>query len=337
VKRIFNLFLLLCFFIIYTSAKDPRIVVTVTNSLNHDRTNEIIVLPLNELTRFNPILDPAKIYVLEKKTNNDLITQIIDKDKNGTPEELLFRSNFKGNESKQFIIDVSDKNLKAAQSLTDVRFMMPREDIAWENDKNAYRIYGPALAKEVNNGIDVWTKRVRYPIIEKWYRGDEATGSNKISYHEDHGEGADFFNVGQTLGAGSCAIFKNDSLFQPGVFATYKILAIGPLRAMFEVKYKPVRFDGKNILEVKRITLDAGSNLNKIEVTYTSDSLKDMIPFAVGIVKRKGGTSFTDKENRWVSLWGLTNEKEENGSLGTGIVMTEKTSYPWELRTWEDS
>jgi pectinesterase len=250
---------------------------------------------------------------------------MIDKDQNGTPEEVIFLSSFKAKETKQFIIEMlCNKGSKSGLPYTDVHYMIPREDIAWENDRIAYRIYGPALAKEVNNGIDVWTKRVRYPVTEKWYKGDEATGTNRISYHEDHGEGADFFDVGRSLGAGSCALYKGDSLYQPGVFATYKILATGPFRAMFEVTYKPVQFAGKNISEMKRITLDAGSNLNKMEVMYTCSTLKGRVPFAAGLVKRKGVTTYSDTENRWISLWGFTNEKEENGSLGTGVVMTKE-------------
>jgi pectinesterase len=273
----------------------------------------------------SPTLDPATICILDVKTTEELTTQMVDKDQNGTPEEVIFLSSFKAKETKQFIIEIlCNKDSKSIRPLTYVGYMIPREDIAWENDKNAYRIYGPMLAKDVNNGIDVWAKRVRSLIIEKWYKGDEATGSNRISYHEDHGEGADFFDVGRTLGAGSCALFRDDSLYQPGVFATYKILATGPLRAMFEVTYKPVQFAGKNISEVKRITLDAGCNLNKMEVMYTCSSLKGRVPFAAGLVKRKGVTTYSDTENQWISLWGLTNEKEENGSLGTGVVMTNE-------------
>ncbi len=270
-------------------------------------------------------MDPTRTRVIDAKTDNELVTQVIYKDHDGTPEELIFCSDFKAKETRQFIIETWNKGPKTAESLTDVRFMIPREDIAWENDRIAHRIYGPAFAKELNNGIDVWTKRVRYPIIEKWYRGDEAADSSRISYHEDHGEGADFFAVGGSLGAGSCALYKDDSLYQPGVFVTYKILATGPIRAMFEVVYKPVHFDGKNISEVKRITLNAGTNLSKIEVTYRCDSLQGVLPFTAGIVKRKGVMGYTDKENHWISLWGQTDEKIENGSLGTGIVMTKET------------
>ncbi len=50
------------------------------------------------------------------------------------------------------------------------------DDFAWENDRIAHRIYGPALEtaaaggfQMIASGIDVWSKRVRYPIVDRWY------------------------------------------------------------------------------------------------------------------------------------------------------------------------
>src|SRR5438046_7481420 len=65
-----------------------------------------------------------------------------------------------------------------------VRYVPERvDDIAWENDRTAFRIYGPELetaAPPLTAGIDAWGKRVRYPIINRWYGGKE-------SYHIDRG------------------------------------------------------------------------------------------------------------------------------------------------------
>jgi pectinesterase len=317
------LFVFLCICLHCSFAKDQQIIITVKNQLNLDRSNEMVAVRWNDLTHIVSTLDTANVFVLDGKSTKELITQIISDIQTGTPQELIFQSDFKAKETKQFIVRAMKRAPRKILSLTDARFMAPREDIAWENDRIAHRIYGPALAKGVNNGIDVWTKRVRYLIVEKWYKGDEAAGTMRISYHEDHGEGADFFDVGRSLGDGSCALYRNDSLYQPGVFSNYKILATGPLRAMFEVTYKPVQFNGKIVSEVKRISLDAGSNLNAVEVTYKCDSLNDGVLFAAGLVKRKGTSSITDTVSACGGLWGPTNAQEENGALGTGIVMTK--------------
>jgi len=45
------------------------------------------------------------------------------------------------------------------------------DDIAWENDRGAYRCYGPALQRtgEDAYGIDVWVKNTPDPVVESRY------------------------------------------------------------------------------------------------------------------------------------------------------------------------
>jgi hypothetical protein len=47
--------------------------------------------------------------------------------------------------------------------------------------------------------MDFWAKKTESLIIDKWYKDDLA---GVASYHEDHGEGLDFYKVGRTLGLG---------------------------------------------------------------------------------------------------------------------------------------
>lgn len=210
-------------------------------------------------------------------------------------------------------------------SITDARFVEPRQDLAWENDRIAFRVYGPALAAEVSNGVDVWSKRVTYPVIAKWYAGDTATGPAKRSYHVDHGEGADFFSVGRTLGCGGSSVRDGEVLVQPGVSASYRIISSGPARAQFELKYPPVRFRGREVREMRRVTLEAGQHLNRFEVTYDVEGEPIDIPFAIGLVKRKGVSSSSDETGHWISLFGPTNDDPVNGDLGMGAVLPGDT------------
>jgi pectinesterase len=206
-------------------------------------------------------------------------------------------------------------------AVTDVRFVEPREDLAWENDRIAFRVYGPALAAEVSNGIDVWSKRVSYPVIEKWYAGDAATGPAKRSYHVDHGEGADFFSVGRTLGCGGSSIRDGDSLIQPGVFASYRIMSTGPKLAEFELTYPPVMFRGRAVRESRRVALPAGDHLNRIDVTYSVEGDPIDVPFAIGLVKRKGVLVTRNPADHSISIWGPMNDDPVNGELGMGAVL----------------
>jgi pectinesterase len=208
--------------------------------------------------------------------------------------------------------------------MVDGYFARPREDYAWENDRIAFRMYGPALAAEVNNGIDVWTKRVRSLIVRKWYAEDEKEGKGNY-YHTDRGEGADFFAVGKTLGAGGSGIWYHDSLYQPGVFTSYRTIANGPIRTTFELLYETWNVHGKTFTETKRISLDAGHNLNRIEVRITGAAPQDSFLVACGLVKRKGVTVSGDERRGWLALWGPTNGDPVNGSLGTGVLVLAST------------
>lgn len=96
-------------------------------------------------------------------------------------------------------------------------FTSCNSDFAWENDKVAFRTYGPACQKLfedgkpgglISSGIDCWLKRVDYPIIDKWYKKNEAGGS----YHVDDGEGLDNYHVGTTRGCGGTAIIEDGKL-----------------------------------------------------------------------------------------------------------------------------
>ena len=100
------------------------------------------------------------------------------------------------------------------------------DDIAWENDRTAYRLYGPALQRsgEKAYGIDVWLKNTPDLEVEKRYEVELANhhkiqelrkaGKDKearqveieTTYHFDHGYGLDCYKVGPSLGCGAPAL-----------------------------------------------------------------------------------------------------------------------------------
>lgn len=294
--------------------KEKIIQVVAVNPLKLERKSETLAIQLAAIKKHFPSVKVDQLVVADTKTGVKLLSQV-------TSDEFLFESDFKPNERKSFVIRELASAPVKAQSLVDGQFVPPREDYAWENDRIAFRMYGPAMAKEVDNGIDVWTKRVRHLIVEKWYRGDEDTGSAKIPYHVDHGEGADFFSVGRTLGGGSSGIWHNKKVHQSGVFTSQKTIVNGPLRVTFELTYDRWNIEGKRLTEVKRISLDAGQNLNKIEVMFAGLPSDSLLQIACGLVKRKNTTSSGNEKHGWLSLWGPTNDDSANGSLGTGVVV----------------
>ncbi|MGB6034124.1 MAG: DUF4861 family protein [Bacteroidota bacterium] len=288
---------------------------TVTNEEALERRSELVAVQWRDIQKNFPTLDRGQVFLTALPDSAEVITQ-------GTGDELLFMADFAAGESRRFLVRESP-GAGRPKRIVDGRLVLPREDYAWENDRIAFRMYGSPLAGDVKNGIDVWTKRVRSLIVEKWYRESEGSPPGKDTYHVDRGEGADFFHVGKSLGAGGVAIRRNGRLHQPGVFKTWRTIANGPLRVSFELSYDSIDVDGTLYSEIRRTTLDAGQNLNRIDVTYYGPVDGEELEVACGLVKRPNITVTRSQHECWLSLWGETNADTTNGFLGTGVVLPE--------------
>ena len=77
------------------------------------------------------------------------------------------------------------------------------------------------------------------------------------------------------------------------------------------------------LTERKQISLDAGQNLNKVEIRFEGRRALDTLVIACGLVKRANTQVVKDPDRRWIGLWGLTNADTSNGSLGTGVVLSQ--------------
>ena len=177
------------------------------------------------------------------------------------------------------------------------------DDIAWENDRTAYRVYGPALQRsgEKAYGIDVWVKNTPDLEVDKRYKTElsnhpkieELKKSGKTeeaiemeqetTYHFDHGYGLDCYKVGPTLGCGTPALMDGSEIVMPYCYKTYKILDNGPLRFTVQLDYNPFNIgDDKNVTEHRIISCDKGSNFNKMTVWY--DGLTKPRDMVAGVV-----------------------------------------------------
>jgi len=205
------------------------------------------------------------------------------------------------------------------------------DDIAWENDRIAFRTYGPALqaSGEKAFGYDVWVKNVPHLVVEDRYFQDLNKG---ISYHTDHGNGLDFYQVGPTLGAGASALLPGDSLIYPYCYDTYEILDNGPLRFTLRLTYRPLSIGADtNVIESRLISLNAGEQLNKVSITYTNLSLETHL--GTGLVLHgtaedfKVGKSFIACADPVHSV---------NGQLYTAVVFTSPTASAAPIYFGED-
>ncbi len=83
----------------------------------------------------------------------------------------------------------------------------------------------------------------------------------------------------------------------------YKVLDNGPLRTTFQLSYNSWLVGDIKVGAVKTISLDAGSQLNKINVAFTSPS-NEPIPVVAGIIMRNGSSvKYLDEQNGQMVYW----------------------------------
>jgi rhamnogalacturonyl hydrolase YesR len=191
-------------------------------------------------------------------------------------------------------------------------------DVAWENDRIAFRVFGPEVRGRVKSGIDVWAKSVEYPVLEKWYKLNE----EGYDYHTDRGEGCDFYNMGNRSGSGAVAIWIDEKPYLAETYDTYKIIENEKNKIRFELQYKTWNIPGLNISEEKTIEMIPGTNLFRVTSTFKSDTNKE-ISVAIGLSGFGNPEIFKDSKRGVLSLW----EKVEpgHGNLGTAILADPKT------------
>lgn len=314
-QLIIGLFLISLIFI-SCSSHNNLVVVKVKNPLNFERKNETVEINVSNIKGELSGIKANNLVVIEKESNKILVSQLIDSDRNGKFDKLIFQDNFLPYQTREFIIKNGDGNKIKSSSKAFARFVPERkDDFAWENDRIAFRMYGPALQAtgEVSSGVDVWVKNVRRLVINKWYAGED--------YHTDHGEGLDCYKVGPSRGCGGIAVWDGKKIFTSKNFTKWKIIANGPVRTIFELSYAPWEANGVKVSETKRVSLDAGSNLNRFQSTFTSTKKDKELMIAIGVVKHQN----RGLGNFYSSKLGIFGNWEKNdgssGFTGCGVII----------------
>lgn len=294
--------------------------VTVANPIDLPRPSETIVLALPDIKRVLPFEDPHTIHARDDRTGQDLLTQIVDLDDDGTFEQFLFQTDLGPKETKRFTLTLGERRVpRPSEFKAYGRFVRERrDDFAWENDRIAHRMYGAALeiwAQEplTSSAVDVWTKRTHRLVINDWYMVDD--------YHRDTGEGADLYSAGKTRGCGGNALWRDGRLYPSANFRQSRVLANGPIRVLFELTYDAWDAGGTAVGETKRISLDAGQQLDRFESTYTGATAA--LQHAVGIRKAPGADVSVNRPAGVLRTWEAF--KEPNGHLGCGVIVDPST------------
>jgi len=322
--KLSNFFAALLLYTTLLSFSQKNKTITISNSLNTYREFETV-----EITKTTLGLKSSdkleKYRVKELGTSTFLISQCVDENGDGINDVLLFQPKIKALATNKYeIVLIVDDIIKDPINFCYSRFVPERiDDYAWENNKVAFRTYGPVAQKmtedkvkggTLTSGIDAWLKRVEYPVINKWY---EKYTNGTGTYHKDTGEGLDNFHVGDSRGIGGVALKIDSVYYYSKNFISWKTITTGPLRTSFTLTYADWDAKGNKIKEVKHISLDYGSFLSKFEIEVSGTNT-----ISTGItLHNNDGKTESNLKAGWIDYWQPIDDSE----LGTGIVFPKNT------------
>ena len=220
------------------------------------------------------------------------------------------------------------------------------DDLVWENDRVAWRFYGPGAHKNMKNnayGFDTFVKNTAYPIQDQLYhneltsygvhdrmnkagRGGEWNEVHRgYTYHRNHGQGMDAYTVGATLGAGAAALLNGNDILYPLYYESARIIDNGPLRFTVEMTMPARDINGEQVIEHRLITQDCGSHFARVEVTY--EGLTREMPVCAGIVVHENAPNayVLDKKEGFVAYAETLDHPETmNGQHYLGLFLPQQ-------------
>ena len=264
----------------------------VSNSLPIDRNEELVEISVAQLN-----YNPEESHILVDADGKEINYQIMHYGQN-VAQSIVFQASVSANSSAVYTWKKGTP--KTFKAKTFARYVPERkDDVAWENVKCAYRMYGPALADEnPSNGVDIWLKRTPELVVDTFYHNELQLGQ---SYHVDHGKGLDCYKVGNKLGAGGIAPLAYDTLWVGKHYDRQEVIETGGLRSVFALEYDSVRVGNAYFTQRIVITADAGSQVNKAEVSYVGPTTVNM-KLAAGIWLHSNIDNYRqDFKNKWIA------------------------------------
>ena len=328
--------LLIPFFILqFLTSCQPSLDVQISNPSERVRTNEMVEVDLDTIQEGLNLSD-RNSFIVQNEHGKTVPYQITHDNKVifQTTVAPRGKTTFKIRPGKPEAFDV-----KVCGRLYPERL----DDLAWENDLVGFRAYGPALQKsgERGFGYDLFAKRgTNKPVLEGMYA--RATNDSllahlrelqktdpkaarkfrrEITYHVDRGYGMDCYAVGPTLGAGVAALLEDGQIVYPWCYQTCEILDNGPLRFTVRLVFPPLTYKGKDIVETREISLDAGSHMNRTTVSY--QNIQEEAPVVVGIVLHDENKAITASTAKRIIAYQDPTTGRNQGQLFVGHVYTE--------------
>lgn len=285
--------------------------IQVENKTDENRS-ELIAIPF---AKFSKHFGVDTIFTIQDRISQTNYVHQLEKMGNPSVQNVLVQVDVPA-KSKITLVVKKEKSPNYPSKVF-ARYVPERfDDFAWENDVVAFRVYGKALEgrRDDAQGMDYWAKRTSDLIINKWYAHND--------YHRDHGDGLDYYSVGQTLGAGYLAMYFEDSIQYSKHYRNYQILDSGPLRTTFKLTYEAQDFSENTVVMEKIISLDAGQQFNKIVVSLQNTNT-DITPIVVGLARR-GEPNPAYKSNSFDAFLAYWEPAiQDNGHTGTAVILPQ--------------
>lgn len=259
---------------------------TFKNPLNVDRTDEAIILTRKQIAAKITVKEGfLPVFIIDG--NSMVPSQVDDLNNDGNWDEAVVLLDFKAGETKLVEINqVEADNYPEFEKRTNLRLGIVQKDgsfkevdhyraipcdndfkiiaqaesVSWENDKMGFRNYF-----DCRNVKDLFGKLKPEMVMDKLQTPEMG------SYHKLSDWGMDVLHCGSSLGSGGLALMKNDSLYRLGSTDVYEYQKIieGPVRSVFELRYKGWEVDGDDLQANERISIYPGKYWFQSDVTIT--------------------------------------------------------------------
>ena len=291
----------------------PNLKVEVTNPSQTERERETVEIAWSEIAALSGAT-PENVVVFDSE-NEEIPSQVVYAGSE-EPQALIFQVDAEAGATERFVVKTGVRSEYPTRAYG--RYVPERlDDYAWENDRIAFRAYGPALETAPGEmlatpGFDTWVKSTEEPVIDVRYK--------RGHYHKNHGDGMDCYKVGKTLGAGASAPLVDGQLWLSRNYVTQQTLDNGPIRTAVRFTYAPFDANGTQVSLTKTITLDAGTHLNRIDNVYEGEF--EQLPVAAGFIRHDVKQLASGED--WLGMREAASDSknpERDGDIYLGVVL----------------
>lgn len=317
------------------SEEDEGQIIILKNEASIDQPDAPIIIPRSFLSSGDEIATDEKIIVIFGQ--DTIASQLDDLNNDGNWDELSFLHTMEANtiDSLKYVwvesAAVPDyayrTNVRFAKKMDSGQYQEMQTELrpkdhskasptvtyqmegpAWENDKVGFRMYF-----DPRNGYDIFGKRTDQMVLDKV--GIEG------NYHELQDWGMDVLKVGNSLGAGAIAMFKNDQLHRLGDTdkASYRMITEGPVRSIFELRYEGWEVSGNSYNLTQQITIWGGQNYYQSELML--EGLQQNESLVTGIVNMQSDSLIAFDHQNYQILATHDNQAYNEEILGMALII----------------